>query len=178
MYLEPMNSTARQRRDPPHDDTRQGLTEDPADEAPASTSPGDRLRHAREAAGYRSARAFALRHGFTESTYRHHENGHREFTNATAKRYARLLGVNWYWLVTGDNLPLQTGEPEIGVDAVRQATLDILQTVADEGIDAGPEIIADNIARLAAFYAERDGDRTDRLRLTFDRNVILFTRPK
>lgn len=64
-------------------------------------SPSDRLRVAREKAGYDSAAAFTEAHGITESTYRSHENGTRGLTMAAAKQYAPLLGVEWLWLLEG-----------------------------------------------------------------------------
>lgn len=58
---------------------------------PISRAQGARLRAAREAAGYRSARAAALDHGWPESTYRAHENGTRTIGQDDAERYARIF---------------------------------------------------------------------------------------
>lgn len=49
---------------------------------------GERLRLARLAAGYRSARDAALRNGWPESTYRAHEAGTRTMGQDDAERYA------------------------------------------------------------------------------------------
>jgi phage repressor protein C with HTH and peptisase S24 domain len=49
---------------------------------------GERLRLARLAAGYRSARDAALRNGWPESTYRAHEAGTRTIGRDDAERYA------------------------------------------------------------------------------------------
>lgn len=62
-------------------------------------SPGDRLRRAREAKGYKTASAFAAAHDITESTYRSAENGARGLTLVAAKQYAPLLGVTWQSLM-------------------------------------------------------------------------------
>lgn len=67
-------------------------------------TPSERLRFAREKAGFGSATAFAEAHGFTESTYRSHENGTRNFRDDDAQRYAQALGVDWLWLKHGDDL--------------------------------------------------------------------------
>lgn len=64
-----------------------------------------RLKAAREKAGYRSASAFALKHGFNDSGYRHHENGTRGYQIEIAKAYAPLLGVTWQWLMDGGEMP-------------------------------------------------------------------------
>lgn len=58
-------------------------------------SPAERLKAARVAAGYKFASKFADAFGFTESTYRSHENGTRGLDVATARQYAAKLGVAW-----------------------------------------------------------------------------------
>lgn len=64
---------------------------------------GERLRSARKAAGYRSARAAALENEWPESSYRAHEAGTRTIGQDDADRYAkrfRALGVK----VTGQTI--------------------------------------------------------------------------
>lgn len=63
-----------------------------------------RLRHAREAAGYASAAEFARGHGFSEPTYRAHENGQRNPSTPNLKQYAAALGIDWRYLMLGDKL--------------------------------------------------------------------------
>lgn len=63
---------------------------------------GDRLRRAREAAGFKSGRQAALRYGWTPSTYAAHENGQNDFDEATAKEYGRKFKVAAGWLLTGE----------------------------------------------------------------------------
>lgn len=65
-------------------------------------SSSDRLRAARERAGFKSAAAFAAKHGLTESTYRSADNGNRSLTVTNAKAWAPLLGVTWQWLMEGE----------------------------------------------------------------------------
>lgn len=60
---------------------------------------GERLKKAREAAGYPSASAFANANGLTVSTYVSHENGTRGLTVSAAKRYAAILGIGWQHLI-------------------------------------------------------------------------------
>lgn len=50
-------------------------------------TPHERLRHARKAAGYRSARSAAQAMGVAVATYVQHENGSRMFTAAVQDRY-------------------------------------------------------------------------------------------
>lgn len=69
----------------------------------AMTTVAERLRKTREAAGYESASDFARAHGFTEPTYRAHENGTRNPGASALKQYARALGVDWRWLMLGDD---------------------------------------------------------------------------
>lgn len=64
-------------------------------------SPNDRLKRARELAGFKSAAAFAAAYDFPESTYRSIENGTRSLTMAAAKQYAPKLGCTWGWLMDG-----------------------------------------------------------------------------
>jgi phage repressor protein C with HTH and peptisase S24 domain len=67
------------------------------------TTVAERLREKREAAGYESASDFARAHGFTEPTYRAHENGTRNPGAPALKQYAEALGVDWRWLMLGDD---------------------------------------------------------------------------
>lgn len=63
---------------------------------------GDRLREARIAAGFGSARAAATRHGWTISTYSAHENGQNQYGESDAKEYAKRYKVLSGWLLTGE----------------------------------------------------------------------------
>lgn len=59
----------------------------------------ERLRKARERAGYESAADAARRFGWRDSTYRHHENGTRSFGPDLAKKYGRAFKVKPGWLL-------------------------------------------------------------------------------
>lgn len=61
----------------------------------------ERLRHAREQAGFESASAAADRFRWTESTYRAHENGNRGIPKRKAEIYARAFRVSVEWLILG-----------------------------------------------------------------------------
>jgi len=64
----------------------------------------ERLRAAREKAGYASAADAARAFGWTESAYRHHENGTRGFGADVAKKYARAFKTKPGWLLGLENV--------------------------------------------------------------------------
>lgn len=66
---------------------------------PMSTVRSERLKAAREKAGFRSAGAAAEQFGWTASAYRHHENGTRGFGLDAAKKYGRAFKVKPGWLL-------------------------------------------------------------------------------
>jgi len=64
-----------------------------------------RLREAREAAGFLSAKDAARALRLADSTYTQHENATRGFPVAKARRYAVFFKVNIDWLVNGRGTP-------------------------------------------------------------------------
>lgn|SRR5262245_46124288 len=60
-----------------------------------------RLIDARIKAGFASARAAALAHGWPESSYRAHESGLRNFDLEDALRYGAAFGVDSAWILRG-----------------------------------------------------------------------------
>ncbi len=58
-----------------------------------------RLREARQKAGYKRAIDAIKAFGFKEGTFRHHDNGTRPFDMNDAIRYGRAFGVNPSWLL-------------------------------------------------------------------------------
>ncbi len=81
----------------------------------------ERLKKAREHAGYGSASSAAKALGIAVSTYLSHENDSRDFDADYAKRYARRYNVSAEWLLWGegemsqvrneDTPPLELGAP-------------------------------------------------------------------
>ncbi|WFU44510.1 S24 family peptidase [Bradyrhizobium sp. CB82] len=71
------------------------------DHTPMETM-GERLRTAREKAGFRSAMAAAKRFSWPTSTYAAHENGQNQFPVEVAERYARAFKVSAGWLLSGE----------------------------------------------------------------------------
>src|SRR5690348_18129879 len=66
----------------------------------ASEAPHQRLRRAREHAGFMRASDAARAMGIEEPTYLGHENGSRGLSRAAA-RYARFFRVSLDWLIGG-----------------------------------------------------------------------------
>ena len=65
-------------------------------------TPGDRLKQAREAAGYETSSAFAKAKEFKETIYLPYESGDRVLSFAKANEYAALLGnCSSSWLFIG-----------------------------------------------------------------------------
>lgn len=64
-----------------------------------STIKSERLKQAREKAGYPTAAAAAQAFDWPESGYRHHENGTRSFGPDLAKKYGRAFKVKPGWLL-------------------------------------------------------------------------------
>lgn len=72
-------------------------------------TPGDRLKQAREKAGFPSARAAAIKHHWSISTYASHENGQTpEIPHEAARKYAKAFKVTAAWLThaEGDMHPV------------------------------------------------------------------------
>lgn len=75
-------------------------------------TPHDRLRQAREEAGFRSATAAAKAVGIPVGTYGGHENGSRSFDSVAATLYGTRFGVRPGWLLFGE-LPRAIDEETI-----------------------------------------------------------------
>jgi hypothetical protein len=70
-----------------------------------------RLKKAREAAGYQSARQAALKNGWTPSTYASHENGQTAVPSKAAEVYAKAFHSTAAWILFG------TGPRDRSLDA-------------------------------------------------------------
>ncbi len=88
-----------------------------ADYALCMSTPNQRLREAREAAGFSTAKDAAMSMGIPVSTYIGHENGHRGFPAARAPQYARKFKVAEEWLLYGKGGDRQIPE---GAEGVRE----------------------------------------------------------
>lgn len=106
-------------------------------------TPGERLKEARIAAGYRSAAKAAAALGMNESAYRGHEIGQNGFTPAQAQTYATAFDVDSAWLLYGDLE--DNGGPEDFIAAVTLSSSAILaalvQSLHDKGLLNGDETL-------------------------------------
>lgn len=67
--------------------------------------PKDRLKWARERAGFETPTDAARSRGWIVSTYLGHENGDRIPSRAKAKKYAKAFKVRWEWILEGEGTP-------------------------------------------------------------------------
>lgn len=68
-------------------------------ERESASSPGARLRAARELAGFASASAAARAFSWGQAAYRHHENGTRSYSISQAIEYGKAFSVSPSWLL-------------------------------------------------------------------------------
>jgi phage repressor protein C with HTH and peptisase S24 domain len=96
----------------------------------------ERLRAAREAAGYEKPVDAATAFGWKRSTYFAHENGQNGFKAAAAKKYAQAFRVSAAWLLTGEgDWPRRVRQP-----AARQPSapvIDVPEAETRGGAGAG-----------------------------------------
>lgn len=106
----------------------------------------ERLRQARTQAGFASAADAAKRFGWPETTYRHHENGHRGFPAAKANLYGRAYKVSPEWLLFGSEgvQPRDVAPPEKTGDLV--PIYNVQASAGHGALVPGPEEIADRLA--------------------------------
>lgn len=97
----------------------------------------DRLKAARERAGFKSARAAAIKNGWVPSTYASHENGQTpEVPLEAAMAYGRAFRVSPSWILTGEGaMDAQNLVRVMGrIGAGAEITPD-LEQVPDDGLD-------------------------------------------
>ena len=97
------------------------------------SDPHERLREAREAAGYESAADAARAMGMRPETYHRHENGSNGLARA-GERYARFFRVNLEWLLTGRG---EKRGRKIGVPLVGKVGAGDVRPIA-EAVTDGP----------------------------------------
>jgi transcriptional regulator with XRE-family HTH domain len=126
---------------------------------------GDRLKRAREKAGFKSARAAAIFHGWKESTYASHENGQTDpVPSDAAKIYGYAFDVKASWIVMGD-------EPD-----ERSAVIGLHRTLAKQideeaaAVDAIFGFEPPDIRKIDARLQEIDEEKT-RLQKQFDEDM-------
>lgn len=105
-----------------------------------------RLKAARRAAGFKTARAAWEKHKWNGNTYRAHEAGPREIGKAYAIQYAAAFGVPLMWLLTGLEDISAANQQSQGANAPTGAAL----TGANIGLRIVPVIDA---AALGAMHS-------------------------
>jgi transcriptional regulator with XRE-family HTH domain len=81
---------------------------------------GERLKAARQAAGYETSREFCSFVGVNESTYSQHESGLRFPRDQLIKQYAEALQVNYEWLKFGKGAPISNPNSKYGEQLTKQ----------------------------------------------------------
>lgn len=99
----------------------------------------ERLRVAREEAGFPSATKAAEALGVSASTYRAHENGQNEYGVSEANAYARKFNVSPIWLMFGAGDKMKDQEsPQPEYDGSPVAEIDVRAGMGGGGV---PEIV-------------------------------------
>lgn len=88
-------------------------------------TPGDRLRNARRAAGFKTQREACQRYGWNENTYRTHENGPRGISKSAALEYARVFKVSVAWLLTGQEMETEGHDVRSNEEAITHGALGV-----------------------------------------------------
>lgn len=73
----------------------------------------DRLRLARERAGFKQPSDAARRFKWSEHTYKSHENGNRGIRLDVARKYAEAFKVSTTWLTTGEESTLRGNDTPV-----------------------------------------------------------------
>lgn len=118
------------------------------DNAPMETM-GDRLKWAREQAGYESARQAALKHGWPVSTYTAHENGQNEYDPDQAALYGKAFRRPPGWLLTGTGDPGPRKTKLVGKVGAG-AAIEPLDDQAEEEIELPPGAALQAVGVLVA----------------------------
>lgn len=122
----------------------------------------DRLRLARERAGFDSPRAAARARGWNENTYKSHEGGLRGISLDAARRYARAFRVSPAWLYTGEG-DVKPTVPLVGFVSVGGEIFpfDDEQAIGMDEVEAPPIYDPDTVGVRVGqglFPAHHEGD--------------------
>jgi len=108
--------------------------------------PYERLRQARQTAGFDTAAEAARHFGWGQSSYIGHENGTRGIRPRVANQYAAAFGVSLGWLLTGEGTPDPTG--------AREAMVRYGHRVLRDTIAASYQCLADINEVMSLAFAE------------------------
>lgn len=105
------------------------------DDTPCVMESHERLKMARERAGFETAADAARRFGWSESTYRAAENGARPPSKRKVVDYARAFRVSPEWILFGTGGPEKKSVPLIGYIGSGAEVF-----IMDEGIDSFDDV--------------------------------------
>lgn len=111
-------------------------------------SVADRLKQAREAAGFENAVDAVRRFGWTQSTYLGHENGSRGVTPGAAARYGLAFKVRPEWILFGGDLKERNPDlPSVASDNA-DALIDVYNVEASAGYGSlvSHEMVVDRLS--------------------------------
>lgn len=133
----------------------------------------NRLREARKGAGFKSARAAAIRFGWTPSTYASHENGQTPVPKDAAKTYAKAFKVDQAWLM---NLaPIKEGSKKRGQLSENDFIESGLGSDHVLGLDETAAIVPEIDLRAGAGYAggfAQEENTTNAAGITTSKDVV------
>lgn len=141
--------------------------------------PSDRLRQARERAGYEKAVDAAKAYGWSVSTYISHENGTRGLRPKVAQKYAKALKIKadflLYGTITPDRVPVEKRARDAVIMVPLLSWVSAGQLSFDADTDPDMERIAVAGLGNGDFIALRvAGDSMDRV--SPDRSIIIVDR--
>lgn len=117
----------------------------------------DRLRAAREAAGYKNAKTAAEAMGVVVSSYIQHENGTRNLPRDRAKRYAAFFRTTPEWLLYGRGKGETSLPSTAELEAMLQDAISEVVTLNTKLSDL-PRIVAPSLhEQLERYQADRAG---------------------
>lgn len=126
----------------------------------------ERLKSARETAGFETASAAATRYGWAQPTYLAHENGSRGYPKAKAEVYAKAFRVNIAWLISGRG-QMKDGRtvPLVGIVGAGGSIIPVDDHAKGQGLadveapqDAGENTVAVQVRGDSMYPAYEDGD--------------------
>lgn len=130
-------------------------------------SMGERLKTARIAAGFKTAREAADAMGVSKSTYTAHENGQNEFRVAEAKEYARKFNASPVTIMFGPEYDPNSSQTYEKPNADLATLADVFGIEDDDGLKG----ILEELERFKQEAASNPKDTPDNLKAQNIRNI-------
>lgn len=119
-----------------------------------------RLRDAREQAGFKSASNASTAFGWSPATYRGHENGSRGITIDAVEGYASAFGVDPGWIAFGRS-PSEQKIADVSDVVLREVLLLVLE--APGASKASPEELAKLVIEICKYIKKSGTGGIDRV---------------